>query len=560
MVVKAHRFKVRNIVLLMTAILSGCATNPQTGRIELAPQIQSGLASAKESIKSIYDNPDPCSNNSRNIGMTVGAIAGALLGHAIEKDAKSTVIGAGAGLLIGGLIGHSMDVRRCELSKIAKNYDLKMASKNITSENLASAGTEQESAGTTQSPSTTASRQSSSRNEAVGMNVMVKEDGAQFYPGTSNMTPNARAAFTQISKLYTPEAIARDESNQHINTEALTAAKDRKVLIVGHADEDINPQEAAELSEKRAETVAKVFAANGVNPDNIFFQGAGDALPVASNATEEGRADNRRIQIVDVPSKTDLKKYLQLRAPDPRHFKVASTTPPQTAPAKPVEAKPSKPTTTVSRTQTSVPKHEKQVTVAEHEDNYDFGGTLYTSHKSVSLGASIDTSMFSFISEAKASDDVIIGPCLNDRPHVSGSVKNLTTGKNLNSKYAIRDAVPGLHGAPITGLVNGNFILIVKPYAPRDAGSPAPDPKLEVFRDYSTRHTKEPDFKGYVPVNVYRGRQATLYRMFVNGPMQCMDIVVHGRTASTNGQIYYSRDSQEYFAEGPLKVTSVNFQ
>ncbi len=51
------------------------------------------------------------------------------------------------------------------------------------------------------------------------------------------------------------------------------------------------------LSQKRADNVMQFMIAQGVNPSLISAQGFGDADPVASNATEDGRAQNRRVEL-----------------------------------------------------------------------------------------------------------------------------------------------------------------------------------------------------------------------------------------------------------------------
>jgi chemotaxis protein MotB len=52
-----------------------------------------------------------------------------------------------------------------------------------------------------------------------------------------------------------------------------------------------------ELSQKRADTVMQFMIAKGVNPTMISAQGFGDADPVAPNDTEDGRAQNRRVEL-----------------------------------------------------------------------------------------------------------------------------------------------------------------------------------------------------------------------------------------------------------------------
>lgn len=73
------------------------------------------------------------------------------------------------------------------------------------------------------------------------------------------------------------------------------------VRLVGFTD-DRGPAEANErLSQERAETVAEQFRRHGVNPAMVV--GAGPALPVASNDTQEGRERNRRVEIWLAPTR-----------------------------------------------------------------------------------------------------------------------------------------------------------------------------------------------------------------------------------------------------------------
>ena len=52
-----------------------------------------------------------------------------------------------------------------------------------------------------------------------------------------------------------------------------------------------------ELSQARAENVAKYFGANGIPSDKIVTKGYGESKPIASNKNEEGRFKNRRVEI-----------------------------------------------------------------------------------------------------------------------------------------------------------------------------------------------------------------------------------------------------------------------
>lgn len=57
-----------------------------------------------------------------------------------------------------------------------------------------------------------------------------------------------------------------------------------------------------DLSQRRADAVMQFLISQGVKPDLIGAQGFGDANPVASNATAQGRAKNRRVELSLVPT------------------------------------------------------------------------------------------------------------------------------------------------------------------------------------------------------------------------------------------------------------------
>jgi len=65
----------------------------------------------------------------------------------------------------------------------------------------------------------------------------------------------------------------------------------------GHSDSEGTVAHNEELSLRRAEAVRDLLASRGVNPRQMLVIGVGAARPIASNATEEGRAENRRVEI-----------------------------------------------------------------------------------------------------------------------------------------------------------------------------------------------------------------------------------------------------------------------
>ncbi|MCB1696266.1 MAG: OmpA family protein [Halioglobus sp.] len=72
----------------------------------------------------------------------------------------------------------------------------------------------------------------------------------------------------------------------------------KTVLIEGHTDDVGTEAFNLGLSERRAASVRNALLAAGVSPERINTVGYGEANPVASNSTAEGRLMNRRVEIV----------------------------------------------------------------------------------------------------------------------------------------------------------------------------------------------------------------------------------------------------------------------
>ena len=82
--------------------------------------------------------------------------------------------------------------------------------------------------------------------------------------------------------------------------------KPESVMIQGHTD-SIGPKAKNEkLSAKRAEEVASYFEKNGLSASMIKTEGFGDSKPLSTNKTKEGRAENRRIDIIVTPSDAQM--------------------------------------------------------------------------------------------------------------------------------------------------------------------------------------------------------------------------------------------------------------
>ena len=72
----------------------------------------------------------------------------------------------------------------------------------------------------------------------------------------------------------------------------------RVVRIEGYTDSTGNPEDNLRLSRERAQSVADMLVDLGVDEKRIKVIGYGDQYPVEANASERGRAQNRRVEIV----------------------------------------------------------------------------------------------------------------------------------------------------------------------------------------------------------------------------------------------------------------------
>jgi OmpA-OmpF porin, OOP family len=83
--------------------------------------------------------------------------------------------------------------------------------------------------------------------------------------------------------------------------ELLAAQADLKISIQVHTDNVEGPKTSLALSENRATAVANWLAAHGVDKGRLTTRGFGSDKPIADNNTEDGRARNRRVELVGVP-------------------------------------------------------------------------------------------------------------------------------------------------------------------------------------------------------------------------------------------------------------------
>jgi outer membrane protein OmpA-like peptidoglycan-associated protein len=103
----------------------------------------------------------------------------------------------------------------------------------------------------------------------------------------------------------TNEYTLRSEFQPVLNSVAqvLYKYKDTRLQVLGHTDSTGSADYNYSLSNRRATSVANYLASQGLDQNRILSQGMGPDQPIASNATESGRAQNRRVelQIVAAP-------------------------------------------------------------------------------------------------------------------------------------------------------------------------------------------------------------------------------------------------------------------
>ena len=198
------------------------------------------------------------------IGALGGAAAGGLIGAAVGRPGVGAAIGGALGLGTGALIGDqlqgqenkqkeqqkALDQQRAEIDKNRALID-ELKKRNIDA-------------------------------RETSRGVMVNLPNVNFQFDSADLTPDGRSKVDQIANI-----INRDAPN-------------RRIVVEGHASRESAAAEAynQRLSERRASTVADALQRDGVNGRNISSQGLGTRAPVATNDTESGRQQNRRVEVI----------------------------------------------------------------------------------------------------------------------------------------------------------------------------------------------------------------------------------------------------------------------
>ncbi len=179
------------------------------------------------------------------IGAAVGAAAGALTGSGSTSRRDRALVGAAVGAAAGAGIGAYMDRQEQQLRQSTQGTGI---------------GVDR-------------------RGDDIVLNM---PSSVTFDFDSSELTSSARNALNDVASI-------------------LTQYDDTRVNIAGHTDSTGNADYNQRLSERRAESVGNYLAQSGVSRNRLQMSGYGETQPVASNASEEGRAQNRRVEITLSP-------------------------------------------------------------------------------------------------------------------------------------------------------------------------------------------------------------------------------------------------------------------
>ena len=124
--------------------------------------------------------------------------------------------------------------------------------------------------------------------------VKFKSD-VSFAPGSVDLTPKAKEVITRLSKILNDQGVKGFELMIAGHTDAIPVER-VATIKAGHRDNWY-------LSAHRAISVGKCLQKCEVSPSRMAMVGYADQRPVASNATEDGRAKNRRVELIILPVK-----------------------------------------------------------------------------------------------------------------------------------------------------------------------------------------------------------------------------------------------------------------
>ncbi len=198
------------------------------------------------------------------IGALGGAAAGGAIGAAVHHPGIGAAVGGTLGLGAGALIGDQLqgqEMKQAEQQKALDQQRAEIAKNQALIEELKKRNLE-------------------ARETSRG--VMVNLPSVNFQFDSAELTPDGRGRVDQIASI-----VKREAAN-------------RRIAVEGHASRESAAQEVynQRLSERRADIVADALARDGVRNNQITSRGLGTHSPIASNDSEEGRRQNRRVEVI----------------------------------------------------------------------------------------------------------------------------------------------------------------------------------------------------------------------------------------------------------------------
>ncbi|GAB3384353.1 OmpA family protein [Lysobacter fragariae] len=179
------------------------------------------------------------------IGAAVGVVAGLLSGGDATERRQRALVGAGVGGLAGGAIGNYQDRQERALRE---------------------------------------------RMQGTGVGVVRQGDNITLsMPGNVTFAFNEDSLQPQFYPVLDDVARTLAEYNQTI------------VEVAGHTDSVGSDAYNHDLSVRRANSVANYLSSRGVMQQRLITVGAGESRPIATNDTDAGRSQNRRVEITLVP-------------------------------------------------------------------------------------------------------------------------------------------------------------------------------------------------------------------------------------------------------------------
>lgn len=454
----------------------------------------------------------------QNYGTAIGCIGGAALGggitYLVTKDAKKAVAGGLIGGIAGCMAGNVWQSREKALAQIAAEEHIAIKSQPLQA---------QQKSGT----------------ETVGLVAQV-EDRGMF---DTNSAQLSASGLRQVRKI----AAVMKEGDQN-----------GVVLIVGHTDATGSASWNQKLSEQRAQSVGRILQQAGLNPQKLYFQGAGSSRPLADNTTYDGRAANRRVEIVGLANEALLRQRVEQEGNNLAYLRYGTQpAAPQQAKSAPAVAKRPPAATRGAPKEPAATPAPRQQTAAlsaapENGKNWvDFGGQA-VSAATLPLAANLKprSSGFSLISQANASG--VTGSCLSDSARVAGSAKNLASGKAIDD-HQTREYFNGMNGRAWAGLVNNHLVTLSPVKVLKDNAAVVANPKVYITRNYQSSGNRKADAPISAVANAWEGEESILYRVYLPAekqqPLSCIDLLVpKNATKAQQGQLFYTSHSNAWVA------------